>query len=182
LGDASAAGRIVHVEGICPGHLRDEAACVAALAKARTQIEQFGPDSDPRWSYWVAPAWITAGAGDCLLRLGQPGQATVLLNDGIALFEESFARERLIYLTHLSEALARPGKHCGLDAAVERGLAAVRLAETLISTRGIECLRDLNRQMQPHASVSVVGDFLEQLRAVGGVMARLTWRNLWRSP
>ncbi len=148
--------------------LQDGSACVAAVAKARTQVEQFEPDSDPRWSYWVTPAWITAAAGNCLLKLGQPGQATALLDDGIALFDESFARDRQIYLTHLADALARPGKHRDLDAAVDRGLAAVRLAESLTSTRGTDCLRDLYRQMQPHASVPAVGDFLERVR---GVMA-----------
>lgn len=82
------------------------------------------------------------------------------------MFDESFARDRQIYLIHLAEALARPGKQRDFDAAVERGLAAVHLAESLASTRGIECLRDLYRQMQPHASVPAVGDFLEWVRGV----------------
>jgi hypothetical protein len=41
--------------------MKDGSACVAAVAKARTQVEQFEPDSDPRWLYWVTPAEITAG-------------------------------------------------------------------------------------------------------------------------
>ena len=146
--------------------MKDGSACVAAVAKARTQVEQFEPDSDPRWLYWVTPAEITAGAGDCLLQLGQPDRATVLLEGGIAMFEESFARDRQIYLTHLADALARSGKQRDLDAAADRGLAAVHLAEGLTSTRGIDCLRDLYRQMQPHASVPAVGDFLERVRVV----------------
>jgi hypothetical protein len=116
--------------------------------------------------YWVTPAEITAGAGDCLLQLGQSGQATALLDGGIALFGESFARDRQIYLTHLADALARPGKQRDLDAAVDRGLAAVHLAESLASTRGIDCFRDLYRKMEPHASVPAVGDFLEWVRVV----------------
>jgi hypothetical protein len=139
---------------------------VAAVAKARTQVEQFEPDSDPRWLYWVTPAEITAGAGDYLLQLGHSSQATTLLDGAIALFDESFARDRQIYVTHLAEALARPGKHRDLDAAADRGLAAVHLAEGLTSTRGIDCLRDLFRQLQPHASVLAVGDFLERVRVV----------------
>ncbi len=146
--------------------MKDDSACAAAVAKARTQVEQFEPDSDPRWLYWVTPAAITAGAGDCLLQLGQPGQATALLDEGIAMFAESFARDRQIYLTHLADALARPGKQRDLDAAADRGLAAVHLAESLTSTRGIDCLRDLYRKMQPQASVSAVGDFLERAQVV----------------
>lgn len=144
--------------------LRDRAACAVAVTKARVQIDQFGPDSDPSWLYWVSPAEVTAGAGDCLLQLNQPGQANTLLDDGIGLFDESFSRDRQIYLIHLAEALAQPGMQRDFDAAVDRGLAALRLAENLTSTRGIECLHDLYMQMLPHASVRVVGDFLERIR------------------
>ncbi|MGH3906639.1 MAG: hypothetical protein ACRDTE_21045 [Pseudonocardiaceae bacterium] len=146
--------------------LQDGSACVAAVAKARTQIERFEPDSDPHWLYRVTPAEITSGSGDCLLQLGQPDQATALLDGGIAMFDESFARDRQIYLTHLSDALARPGKRRDLDAAVDRGLTAVHLAESLTSTRGIDCLRDLYRQMRPHASVPAVKDLLERAQVV----------------
>ncbi len=146
--------------------LRDGSACEAALAKARTQIERFEPDSDPLWLYWVTPAEITAGAGDCLLQLGRPGHATALLGDGIAMFDESFARDQQIYLTHLADALARPGKQRDLDAAADRGLAAVDLAATLTSARSVACLRDLYMQMQQHASVPAVRDFLERAQAV----------------
>ncbi|MGH3776729.1 MAG: helix-turn-helix domain-containing protein [Pseudonocardiaceae bacterium] len=146
--------------------MKDGSACVAAVAKARMQVEQFEPDSDPRWLYWVTPAEVTAGAGDCLLQLGQPGHATALLDGVIARFDESFARDRQIYLTHLADALARPGKQRDLDAAADRGLAAVHLAESLTSTRGTDCLRDLYGKMQPHASVPAVGDFLERARGV----------------
>lgn len=53
----------------------------------------------------------------------------------------------------------RPSPHAsGLaykpDAAADRGLAAVHLAEGLTSTR--DCLRDLYRKMQAHASVPAV--------------------------
>jgi transcriptional regulator with XRE-family HTH domain len=147
-------------------NLQDGSACEAALAKARTQVEQFEPDSDPRWSYWVTPAWITAAAGHCLLRLGQPGQATELLEGGIALFDESFARDRQIYLIHLATALVQPGPQRDVEAAADRGLAAVRLVEGVTSTLGIDRLRDLYLQMQSHASVPAVGEFLERARGI----------------
>jgi hypothetical protein len=146
--------------------LQDESACAAALAQADMQVERFEPDSDPPWLYWMTPAQIMVEAGWCLLRLGQPGRATALLDDGIAMFDESFARDRQIYLVHLANALARPGQQRDVEAAADRGLAAVRLAESVTSTHGIDCLRDLYTRMQPHASVPAVGDFLEQAREV----------------
>jgi len=146
--------------------LEDGPACTAAVSKARTEVERFESDSDPLWLYWVSPAEITAGAGDCLLQLGQSHQATALLDEGIAMFDESFARDQQIYLTHLADALARPGKQRDLDAAADRGLAAVQLAESLASTRGIDCLRELYARMQPHAPVPAVRDFLQRAREV----------------
>jgi hypothetical protein len=146
--------------------LQDGSACMAALAQADRQVEQFEPDSDPPWLYWVTPAWITAGAGDCLLRLGQPDRATPLLDEGIALFNKSFARDRQFYSIYLATALARPGPQRDLEAAADRGLSAVRLAESVTSTWGIDRLRDLYLLMQPHASVPAVGNFLDQARGV----------------
>ena len=146
--------------------LQDESACVAAVAQARTQVERFEPDSDPGWLYWVTPAVTMAEAGYCLLRLGQPGRATALLDGGIAMFDESFARARQICLTQLAHALALPGQQRDVEAAADRGLAAVHLAESVTSARGIDRLRDLYMQMQPHASVPAVGDFLERARGV----------------
>jgi hypothetical protein len=67
--------------------IKDGSACLAAIAKARTQVEQFEPDSDPRWLYWVTSAEIMAGAGDCLLQLGQPDRAVALLDAGLAMFD-----------------------------------------------------------------------------------------------
>jgi transcriptional regulator with XRE-family HTH domain len=146
--------------------LQDESACVAALAQANLHVERFEPDSDPRWLYWVTPAVTMAEAGWCLLRLGQPDRAAALLKEGIVLFDESFARDRQIYLVHLADALARPGPQCDLEAAADRGLAAVRLAESVTSADGIDRLRGLFMRMQPHASVPAVGNFLEQARGV----------------
>jgi hypothetical protein len=146
--------------------LRDRSACTTAVIKARTQIEQFEDDSDPRWLYWVTPAEITAGAGDCLLQLDQPDQATVLLDEGIAMFDESFARDRLVYLTHLADALSRPGMQRDLDAAADRGIAAVHLAECLTSSRGIDCLRDLTYECDHTNQLQPYGNFLERARVV----------------
>jgi hypothetical protein len=42
----------------------------------------------------------------------------------------------------------------------------VDLAENLTSARSADCLRDLYMQMQQHASVPAVGDFLERAREV----------------
>jgi hypothetical protein len=77
------------------GTLQDVSACTAAVSEARTHVELH--EDDPPWLYWVSPADITAFAGDCLLKLGRPDRAAVLIEEGLKLFDESFVRDRQLY-------------------------------------------------------------------------------------
>jgi hypothetical protein len=145
---------------------QDASGCATAISKARGYIEHLVADDDPQWLYWVMPAWIFVEAGDSLLLLGHADQAAGMLNEGLALFDDSFVRDRQIYLTHLADALTRPGKQRYLAAAADRGIAAIELAESLDSTLGVDLLSDLYRQMKPHAKVSAVADFLDRARGL----------------
>lgn len=116
------------------------------------------------WLYWVNSADIAAGSGQCLLQLGRPDRAAIMLDEGIALFDESFIRDRQIHLTYLTDALARPSKQRDLDAAVGYGMTAIQVAEGLDSTVSVDRIRNLTRQLQPHAQVSAVREFLERAK------------------
>jgi len=147
--------------------LNDTSACTAAISQARTHVEQAGNDDDPSYLYWVRPAEITASAGECLLRLGQADQAAACMEQGIALFDTPFDRDRQYYVAHLAEALARPGKQRDLDAAAGNGIEAIRLAEHLSSARSVDLIRDLTRLMKPHAQVPAMREFLERAKGFG---------------
>ncbi|MGH3980709.1 MAG: helix-turn-helix domain-containing protein [Pseudonocardiaceae bacterium] len=144
----------------------DTSRCNATISKARTEVERLNRDDDPPWLYWVSSAEITAGAGRCLQKLGQVDQAVVMLDEGIALFDESFVRDRTNYVIHVADALVQPGPQRDLDAAAERGMVAIDLAESLDSARGNRRLRDLCLQMEPHARVPAVEDFLDRARGL----------------
>jgi len=147
--------------------LQDSSACTQAISKARAQIEQLGSDDDPPWLYWVDPAWITVEAGACLLRLDRADQAATMLHEGIALFDDSFTRDRQLYTLHLSDARTRPGKQQDLDAAARLGMASIDLAESLDSTLGTKALRALCQQMTAYAELPAVREFLERAKGVG---------------
>jgi DNA-binding XRE family transcriptional regulator len=142
--------------------LEDSASCTAAISTARDQVELIKPEVGPRYLYWVGPADVTAWAGLCLLVLGKAGQAVVLLEEGIALLDESFVRDRQNYLIRHAEALIHPGPQQDLDAAVERGGAALDLSEKLDSPQSADRLRDLVSQMKPHTTVPAVRDFVDR--------------------
>jgi hypothetical protein len=149
--------------------LHDTSACTAAISKARTQIEQLKPGDAPLWLYWVDPATIIANAGVCLLHLGQPDHAAAMLTEGMALVNESFIRDRQLYVTHLASAFARPGKQCDLSVAAGLGMESIDLTESLDSTTGLGYLRDLYHELKPHAKVPAVRDFLDRARELATV-------------
>ncbi len=148
--------------------LNDASACAAAIPRARTHIEQSTTDDDPSYLYWVRPAEITTSAGECLLQLGQADQAATMIEHGITMFDAPFDRDRVYYLTHLVEALIRPGKQRDLDAAAGKGIEAIHLTENQASALNAERLRDLTRQLKPHAKVPAVREFLEQAKVLDG--------------
>ncbi|MDQ3761577.1 MAG: helix-turn-helix domain-containing protein [Actinomycetota bacterium] len=153
---------IRHAYALAARH--DAMGCTVAISKARDYVEQLASDNGPQWLYWIIPAWIIVEAGDSLLLLGHADQAAGMLDEGIALFDESFVRDRQIYLTHLADALTRPGKQRDLHAAADRGIAAIELAKSLDSTLGMDLLRDLYHRMKPHIKVPAVRDFVERAR------------------
>ncbi len=144
--------------------LKDASSCTAAISQARTHVEQSAKDDDPPYLYWVRPAEITASAGECLLQLGQADRAVTLIDEGIAMFDAPFDRDRQYYLTYLVEVLASAGKQRDLDAAASKGMEAVHLAESLSSTLNVDRIRYLSRQLKPYAKVPAVRDFLERAK------------------
>jgi len=146
--------------------MRDTSACTAAISQARTHAEQLKPDDDPAWLYWLDPTAITVNAGTCLLELGQPDQAVVLLDEGIAQFSAPFVRDRQLFVTQLADARARPGKQHDLEAAVELGMESLDLTESLDSRRGAGHLRDLYLRLKPYGKVPAVREFLERAKGL----------------
>jgi DNA-binding XRE family transcriptional regulator/tetratricopeptide (TPR) repeat protein len=146
--------------------LGDASGCTAALSQARTQIERLTPAAEPSWLYWVNPATMTSDVGSALRQLGHAEQAATMLENGIAMFDDSLPRGQAGYLVALADVRSRPGKQRDLDVAASHGMEAIRLTETLDSPRLAGLIRNLYHQMTPHAAVSAVGDFLERARSL----------------
>src|SRR5262249_16932804 len=144
--------------------LRDDAGCARAAARADSWAEQIKPEEEPPRLSWFNRAAVTVTKGRALRRLGRADQAVRPLADGVRQLNDSMVRDRQLYLTDRAEALVRPGGQRDLEQAASRGLEAVTLAEDLSSTRGIQPIRDLRKQLKPHAKVPIVREFLERAR------------------
>jgi hypothetical protein len=125
------------------------------MSRGRWYQDCRGVGCRSRWSIGLLRRSVSLAAGDT-------GQAIALLDEGIALFDESFTRNRQAYLTHVACAHARPGKQRDLDNAAARGMEAIDIAESLHSTYSVDLLSGLYHQMEPHAKMPAVGDFLER--------------------
>jgi DNA-binding XRE family transcriptional regulator/tetratricopeptide (TPR) repeat protein len=146
--------------------LGDVSGCNAALSNLRTQIERLTPGAGPSWLYWVSQAHMTGEVGNAIRQLGHAEQAAAVLENSIALFDDSLPSSRAGYLIALADVLVRPGKQRDLDAAADRGMEAVQLVENLDSARLVDLIRTLFHQLTPHAKVPAVGDFLERARGL----------------
>jgi hypothetical protein len=144
--------------------LGDASGCAAANSKLSTQIERLGSVEEPSFLYWVSPAPMTGEIGNALRQMGQADRAVTVLNEAIALFDDSLPRDSLGYRIHLANALTMPGKQRDLDAAAARGMEAIQIVETLDSPRSTGLIRDLCQQMTPHTKVPAVRDFVARAR------------------
>jgi hypothetical protein len=90
----------------------------------------------------------------------------MVLETGIAMYDDSFPIGQADYLIALADVRSRPGKQRDLDVAASHGMEAIRLTEPLDSPRLAGLIRNLYHQMTPHAKVSAVGDFLERARSL----------------
>jgi len=144
----------------------DVSGCTGAISRLSTQIERLTPGAGPSWLYWVNPANMTSEVGNALRQLGHTEQAAAVLENGLAMFDDSLPRGRHGYLIALADVRARPGKQCDLDAAADLGMEAILLTENLDSNRCAGQIRNLYYQLTPHAKVPAVGDFLERARGL----------------
>jgi tetratricopeptide (TPR) repeat protein len=146
--------------------LGDVSGCNAALSNLRTQIERLTPGAGPSWLYWVCQAHMTGEVGNALRQLGHAEQAATVLENSIALFDNSLPSSRAGYLIALADVRARPGKQRDMEAAAARGMEAIGLVENLDSARLTGLIRALSHQLTPHAKVPAVGDFVERARGL----------------
>jgi hypothetical protein len=96
--------------------------------------------------------------GDCLLQIGRFDQAVAMLAEGIGQFNESFVRDRQIYITHLAGTLARSGKQRALDVAAGLGMESIDLTESLDSNNGLGRMRLLGSSTESGDGVTKMAD------------------------
>jgi len=142
--------------------LHDRYGCDQALEAAAAHILTADPDDDPPWSYWVTPAVLAGDAGRAWLDLGDPQRAEASLVKGLNLFGDAQPRNRMLHHSSLAEARLARGE---LPGAAEAAHAALNLASTMRSRRGLDRLLSLQATFSQERAV-VAGEVADRIRSV----------------
>jgi transcriptional regulator with XRE-family HTH domain len=148
--------------------------CDQALNKAAVSLASTGAPA-PGWAAWADGTELQIITGRCWVALGRPRQAAGVLEDALAGFADTHARDKALYLTWLAEAYLDAGEI--EQAAVTTG-RALALADGSGSVRpGLRCT-GLLRRLTPHRSLPAVASLLDStaggLRPQAGRAGRAT--------
>lgn len=130
--------------------LGDATAARRSMLEAERQFERIRPDAEPP-SMGYAEGQFTADLGRCLRDVGEQKQGIRLLTHALEANAPGRVRSRGVMESDLAAAYLA-GRDYEQAAAV--GREAVRTATQINSTRTLDCLRTLRRQVQPLRSSS----------------------------
>ncbi len=123
----------------------------AAVLEAERHYERARPDEEPAWLGFYTEAELSADLGRCLRDAGEPEQGTRLIKQALDSYEPWRVRSRCFVQTDLATAHLASRD---LEQAASLGRDAVRTASQVSSTRVLDRLRTLQRQIRPLRSSS----------------------------
>jgi len=131
-----------------------------ALEKAAEVITVKDGRPEPDWVFWVDGDEIEIMAGRCWTVLKRPLRAVPTLESVLERFDNTYARDKSMYLTWLA--------HAYIDAdEIERGATvvarAIQLAMGVSSIRPMYYINSLIDRLKPHRNLTMVGDVMEQV-------------------
>ncbi|MGH8916804.1 MAG: hypothetical protein ACRD0H_00415, partial [Actinomycetes bacterium] len=142
----------LHVtEGRGLGLLGDTGAARRAVLAAERHYERFRPGDEPSWLGFYTEAGFASDLGCCLRDMGDTDQAAKLITQALGDVEPWKVSGRCAIQTALATThlLGRD-----LEQAAAHGRDAVRTAAEVSSTRALDGLRILQRQVRPLRSAS----------------------------
>jgi hypothetical protein len=124
----------------------DARAARRAVLEAQRCYESMSPEGEPPWQDFYTEAAFAADIGRCLSDIGEPEQAIKLSTAAVRDYEPWRVRARCFTQTDLA------GTHLlgnDLEQAAAVGRDALRTAAQVSSTRTLDRLRTLQRQVRP---------------------------------
>jgi len=138
----------------------DAKATEAALGKVDEAFAESNPANDPAWVYWLNREEIDVMAGRCLTQHRRPERAIELLTQAVNRYDDTHARELVLYLTWLAEAHIYADN---IEEAAANVTRALRLSAGVTSVRSSERIRLVRGLLVPYHGNSAVDEFEEEV-------------------
>ncbi|OEJ21260.1 hypothetical protein AR457_35985 [Streptomyces agglomeratus] len=132
-----------------------------ALGVAAEAIHEHGDEPGPDWAYWVDADEIAIMTGRCWAELHRPLRAIPALEDALARYDDTRARDKALYLSWLASAYLDAGEIEHSTAITAR---VFDLSEGLASIRPMARARVMVKRLEPHRSLAPVGALLERAK------------------
>lgn len=133
----------------------------AALAMAREALDRPADRPEPDWVFWVGPAEIDIMAGRCWTELRRPLRAVPVLEQVLAGFDDTCARDKSLYLTWLATSYLQAHE---VEQAAATMIRAHELATGVASTRPAARISAVARKLDRHRDVPEVAAALDLVR------------------
>lgn len=129
--------------------------CARALHEAELVLDNADRSADPQWISYFDQAYLSAKFGHCFTALRQPRTARAFAERSLRM-NGAYVRGRAFNLALLATAHAQLGE---VEPACTLGAQAARLARHLYSTRTVEYINVLRRELSPYRATPDVRAF-----------------------
>lgn len=149
--------------------LGDESATTKALKRAETTFATVNHDNEPEWARFIDPAYFYGEAAQCFRDLNQPDEIDRFAELSIQECEQQ-RRARRGGLSQAAVAAAHVQRG-EIDEAANRARLVVQLTATVNSSRCLEAVTGLQRELKPYTTVPEVQSFNHDASTMLGLVA-----------
>ncbi len=142
----------------------DKCGTAHAINEAERVFDKIDPNAEPEWARFIDPAYICGEWANAFRDLGLPENAEPHARRSIA-YARSQNRARRGALSHAALAVTHIQSR-DLDAAYVAAVRTVDLSRKVKSSRSVEAVRDVQRQMRSFGPHPLVADFNERARVL----------------
>ncbi|MBW1596694.1 XRE family transcriptional regulator [Streptomyces sp. JJ38] len=140
----------------------DDSETERALSTAQAALDDNDGAPQPDWAAWVDRDELRIMTGRCWTELRRPLRAVPVLEDVLARYDDTHARDKSLYLSWLAESYlaAREVEQAAMVAS-----RALDLSAGVASVRPRQRLETTLRALSAHRDVPVVAEVFERVRA-----------------
>ncbi|WP_254407277.1 XRE family transcriptional regulator [Streptomyces sp. GMY02] len=129
----------------------------SALESAEAALRDAGSAPQPDWVAWVDPTELQIMSGRCWTELRRPLRAVPVLENALARYDDSHARDKALYLSWLADAYLSGGE---VEQAASVTSRALDLSHGVASVRPRHRLAPVLKRLGAHRGLPAVDDAL----------------------